>query len=507
MTRRRFFRPSRWALLLLIAAFLAVVADMYFPAGLFPAPEHRVILVQRGQTLHQVADELKRVGLLSGTLGFQVLARGMRLDRDIKAGQYSFQLGTSVPALLRALARGMSGLNVVTIPEGLTMTEISLLLSNHLGVPAAEFDSLAHDRAFLDSLGIGAPSIEGYLAPDSYEFLPGTSPEVAFRTMAHRTQDILLRLAAGRDSLPLGLSLHQVLTLASIVEAEAMADVERPRIAAVYLNRLQMGMRLQADPTVGYAIGRGPRTRLLLRHLRVDSPFNTYLYEGLPPGPICNPGRASIASVIDPLPGMKELYFVADGYGRHLFSNTYEEHLAKIRSVRTREEPSPDSAPPRPPASRSATLVPPAVVAPPAAVAPAVAETTAHPPAKAPAQSSTKPTASPATKSTAKSPAAAPPAAPAAAPPAAPPAAKAGTKKGGTTVATKPDTTSATKHAQPAAKKPASATKPDTATKKTASAAKPDTTRKKTTAAAKKPAKKKATTTAPVTKPVAGKMP
>ena len=358
MTRRRTFRPSRWALLLLVVAGLAVVADMYMPAGLFPAPEHRVILIQRGQTLTDVAVELKRMGLLSGTLGFQVLARAMRLDRNIRAGQYSFQLGTSVPSLLRALARGMSGLNVVTIPEGLTTTEVSLLLSNHLGVPVAAFDSLSRDRAFLDSLGISAPTIEGYLAPDSYEFLPGTSPEVAFRTMARRTLGILLRSAAGRDSLPLGLSLHQVLTLASIVEAEAMVDVERPRIASVYLNRLAMGMRLQADPTVGYAIGRGPRTRLLLRHLRVDSPFNTYLYAGLPPGPICNPGRASIAGVIDPLAGVQDLYFVADGRGRHLFSRTYEEHLARIRQVRTRNEPAaPESlqtggkpaAPPAPP--------------------------------------------------------------------------------------------------------------------------------------------------------------
>ncbi len=345
MTRRRTFRPSRWALLLLIAAGLAVAADMYLPAGLFPAAEYRVILIQRGQTLRDVSDELKRVGLLSGTLGFQVLARAMRLDRNIRAGQYSFQLGTSVPALLRALARGMSGLNVVTIPEGLTTTEVSLLLSNHLGVPVAEFDSLAHDRAFLDSLGISAPSIEGYLAPDSYEFLPGTSPEVAFRTMAKRTLGILLRAAAGRDSLPLGLSLHQVLTLASIVEAEAGVDIERPRIASVYLNRLAMGMRLQADPTVGYAIGGRPRTRLLFRDLRVASPFNTYLYEGLPPGPICNPGRASIAGVIDPLPGVKELYFVADGTGRHMFSETYEEHLARIRQVRSKGEvPSPESS-------------------------------------------------------------------------------------------------------------------------------------------------------------------
>ena len=358
MTRRRTFRPSRWALILLIAAGLAVAADMYLPAGLFPAPEHRVILIQRGQTLREVSDELKRVGLLSGTLGFQVLARAMRLDRNIRAGQYSFQLGTSVPTLLRALARGMSGLNVVTIPEGLTTTEVSLLLSNHLGVPVAEFDSLSRDRAFLDSLGISAPSIEGYLAPDSYEFLPGTSPEVAFRTMAKRTLGILLRAAAGRDSLPLGLSLHQVLTLASIVEAEAGVDIERPRIASVYLNRLATGMRLQADPTVGYAIGGRPRTRLLFRDLRVDSPFNTYLYQGLPPGPICNPGRASIAGVIDPLPGLKELYFVADGTGRHIFSRTYEEHLARIRQVRTRVEIlPPDLAPKSPPAAKSAARV------------------------------------------------------------------------------------------------------------------------------------------------------
>ena len=338
MIRRRTFRPSRWALLLLLAAGLAVASDMYLPAGLFPSPERRVILIQRGQTLREVSDELKRVGLLSGTLGFQILARAMKLDRNIRAGQYSFQLGTSVPALLRALARGMSGLNVVTIPEGLTTTEVSLLLSNHLGVPASEFDSLSHDRAFLDSLGIAAPSIEGYLAPDSYEFLPGTSPEVAFRTMARRTLEILLRSAAGRDSLPLGLSLHQLLTLASIVEAEAQVDVERPRIASVYLNRLAMGMRLQADPTVGYALGTGPRTRLSLRQLRVASPFNTYLFEGLPPGPICNPGRASIAGVIDPLPGLRELYFVADGKGRHMFSQTYAEHLARIRQVRSRGE-------------------------------------------------------------------------------------------------------------------------------------------------------------------------
>jgi peptidoglycan lytic transglycosylase G len=212
-------------------------------------------------------------------------------------------------------------------------------------VPVAEFDSLAHDHGFLDSLSVDAPSLEGYLAPDSYEFLPGTSPEVAFRTMVGRTREILLHAAVGRDSLPLGLSLYQVLTLASIVEAEAVVNDERPRIARVYLNRLQRGMKLQADPTVGYALGKGPRTRLYLRNLRVDSPFNTYLHEGLPPGPICNPGRASIEGVLNPTPDSHELYFVARGAGRHLFAETYQQHLANIRKVRVpgAEEPASDS--------------------------------------------------------------------------------------------------------------------------------------------------------------------
>jgi UPF0755 protein len=346
MTRARPFRPTRWALLLLVIAVLAIAADLLLPAGPFPPDERRVVLVQRGQSLMSVADEMKRVGLLHSTVGFHVLARLMRLDRSIKAGQYSFRLGTTVPELLRLFSRGMSGMDFVTIPEGLTLTEVSLLVSNHLGVPVAAFDSLAHDRAFLDSLGIGAPSLEGYLAPDTYEFLPGTAPEVAFRTMVRRTQSVLEQAAAGRDSLPLGLSLHQLLILASIVEAEAEHDDERPRIARVYLNRLQKGMRLQADPTVGYALGRGPRVRLYLRDLTTTSPYNTYLHEGLPPGPICNPGRASIVAVMDPTDGVRDLYFVARGDGRHVFAETYRQHLENIRMVRSVSSPPGNLAPP-----------------------------------------------------------------------------------------------------------------------------------------------------------------
>ena len=333
--RRHVFRPRRWALLLLFTAGLAVAYDLFLPAGAFPPDERHAVLVERGQSLNHVAEELKRVGLLHGTLGFEVLARLMQLDRSIKAGQYSFKLGISVPALLRAFARGMYGLNLVTIPEGLTLGEVNHILSSRLGVELARFDSLAHDRVFLDSLRIEAPSIEGYLAPDTYEFLPGTPPEVAFRTMVSRTNDVLLRAAAGRDSLPLGLSLYQILTLASIVESEARIEQERRRIARVYLNRLQIGMPLQADPTVAYGIGMRPRSRLFLKDLRTESPFNTYLHEGLPPGPICNPGASSINAVLDPSPeSSRELYFVAGVGGRSLFARTYGQHLQNIRAAR-----------------------------------------------------------------------------------------------------------------------------------------------------------------------------
>jgi UPF0755 protein len=329
----RIFRPRRWALLLALVAALAVAADLFFPAGLPAPPGQRAVLVERGESLHHVASELQRVGLLRGTLGFQVLARLMGLDRHIKAGQYEFALGTPVPALLRALALGMSGLNLVTIPEGLTLLEVGVLLSHHLGVPIVAFDSLGHDRAFCDSVGVAAPSLEGYLAPDTYEFLPGTPPEVALRNMVARQREVLRRATAGRDSLPLRLSFHQLLILASIVESEAQQAGERPRIARVYLNRLQSGMKLQADPTVAYGLGMAPRSRLFLKYLRSNSPYNTYLYPGLPPGPICNPGAASIAAAASPTPADPALYFVARGDGSHFFARTYEEHLGNIRQA------------------------------------------------------------------------------------------------------------------------------------------------------------------------------
>jgi UPF0755 protein len=322
--------------MLLLAALLAPAVDLFFPAGWRPPRERRTVVIERGQSLHVIARELQRVGVIKSQVGFLVLARAMRLDRRVKAGQYSFRLGTTVPALLRALDRGMYGLNLVTIPEGLMIRETARIIQAQVGIPAAALDSLSRDPALLDSLEIGAPSLEGWLAPDSYEWLPGTSPEVVLRTMVTRTRERVERATAGYDSLPLGMNAHELLTLASIVESESRANHERPRIARVYLNRLERGMLLQADPTVGYALGRGPRSRLLYRDLRVESPYNTYRHEGLPPGPICSPGEAAIQAVMNAQPGIHDLYFVANGKGTHIFAPTYQQHLANIAFVKSK---------------------------------------------------------------------------------------------------------------------------------------------------------------------------
>ncbi|MEY4374814.1 MAG: hypothetical protein RL760_981, partial [Candidatus Eisenbacteria bacterium] len=333
----RAFGPLRWAWLLLLILVLVPAQDLLLPAGWHPPAERRTLVIERGQSLRDIASELQRVGVIRSQTGFLVLARMMQLDRSVKAGQYSFRLGTTVPALLRALDRGMYGLNMVTIPEGLMIRETAAIIERAVGIPATALDSLSRDPLLLDSLGVAAPSLEGWLAPDSYSWLPGTSAEVVLRTMVERTRERVTRATAGVDSMPLGMTLHEVLTLASIVESESRADEERPRIARVYLNRLERGMLLQADPTVGYALGRGPRSRLTFRDLKVESAYNTYRHVGLPPGPICSPGEAAIVAVMNATPGTRDLYFVARGEGRHLFAPTYEEHLANIRWAKARQ--------------------------------------------------------------------------------------------------------------------------------------------------------------------------
>jgi UPF0755 protein len=289
------------------------------------------VIVPRGASFATATDSLHRAGLVGSSLFFRVYARFKGADRNIKPGTYLFKRGTPWPEIVAALHGGHGLVNSITIPEGFTLAQIVPLLARTLGVPADSINAAVRDTALLHMLSVPTPTLEGYLFPDTYAFPDGTHSRDAVLEMVKRFEREWK--PEWNAQLPkLSMTRHQVMTLASIVEREAKVPAERPVIAAVYLNRLRIGMLLQADPTVQYA--RGQHTsRVLLKDLEIDSPYNTYKYPGLPPGPIASPGGASIRASLFPA-NVPFLYFVAAPDGHHEFRRTLAEHEAAVRAVR-----------------------------------------------------------------------------------------------------------------------------------------------------------------------------
>ncbi len=336
------FHPRQLLSVIAPLVLLLVARDVFFPSGFTRSHELKTVFVRPGATIDEIAEDLVQAGLLKSPFAFSILARLTGTDRKLKAGQYAFHRGDSVLAILTGLVRGMGGQDLVTIPEGRTARDIADLLAGRLGTDPELFLAAVADSALRAEFVVPGATLEGYLFPDTYAFLPTTAPVVIVRTMAGKARRVLDEELGRGGPIALELTPHEILTLASIVEAEAMVSAERPRIAAVYLNRLRRGMLLQADPTVAYALG-GHRMRIYYSDLRVQSPYNTYLHPGLPPGPIGNPGRSSIQSVLNPMPGSRELFFVARGDGTHIFTETGEAHLRAVAHVRATRAPQ-DSA-------------------------------------------------------------------------------------------------------------------------------------------------------------------
>jgi UPF0755 protein len=326
-----------------IVGVVVVVGLLLFPATVTRHFETREVNIPKGATIEAIATILHNEGLVGNVRLFVLAARVLGYDRNLKAGRFSIPVGSSTYRILRQLAKGMSAEDMVTIPEGMRVEQIAEILHRGAKIDPVRFLTLVNDSVFVRSLGIPASRMEGYLYPDTYPFYPLLSPQEVLRMLAERS----LRIFGEEMAAPgakLGLTLHQLVTLASIVEAEAQVPSERPRIAAVFYNRLRQGMMLQSDPTVSYAMGIW-RNRVYYKDLDVKSPYNTYRNRGLPPGPICSPGRGAFHAVLFPLPDSTELYFVARGDGTHIFSRTWEGHLRAIASVRAQ-------------ARRESTLVP-----------------------------------------------------------------------------------------------------------------------------------------------------
>lgn len=304
--------------LLVLAAVIGGAVAWFLHAYRAPGPlaAPATLVVERGSGLSVIAAQLEEAGVVANRWVFlagSVLDGG---DHTLKAGEYAFPAGISPAEAADLLARGSNVTHKITLPEGLTSAEILALLNAE---PLLTGE-------------VGDTPLEGSLLPETYQFIRGDTRASVVERMRKAMRQEIDGLWARRDNgLPLK-SAAEAVTLASIVEKETGVAAERPVVASVFLNRLQAGMPLQSDPTVIYGLtkGKGPLGRALTRaDWKLDSPYNTYVIQGLPPGPIANPGRDALAAVLKPaVTGY--YYFVADGSGGHVFAKTLEEHNRNV---------------------------------------------------------------------------------------------------------------------------------------------------------------------------------
>jgi UPF0755 protein len=301
----------------LVGATLVLAAACGAPAG--PRVQVRI---PEGATLSSATDTLLAHGVLDSPRWFKIYARLLGKADEIKAGVYDLRPGLSVPQLVGLLSTGRAALRRLVVPEGLMLTEVAATVSQQLGIPADQFLRAAR-----------AGSLEGYLYPSTYLVRFGaTAPEIVQQMRAEFDAHWHPEWNARLDSLKL--TRDQIVTLASIIEGEVRYPPDRPFVSSVYHNRLKQGMRLQADPTVIYALGR--RRRLFEKDYLYRSRYNTYLIDGLPPGPIGQPSEASIHAALYPAKS-DFIFFVAQPDGKHVFSRTLREHVNAINAARSKK--------------------------------------------------------------------------------------------------------------------------------------------------------------------------
>ena len=289
------------------------------------------LTIRKGSPFREAAESLAVHGVVASPRLFSTYAKLRGHDRSLRYGTYVLRSGMSWEQTLDALRAGRGIVHSVTVPEGYLIADIAPLLIDALGVPAESIEVAVRDTALRHRLDVPTPTLEGYLFPDTYVFADGTSARDAVRTMVGRFEAVW-KPEWNERLRELAMSRHDIVTLASIVEKEVARGEERPVVAAVYMNRLRIGMNLMADPTVQYALKKKPG-RVFLRDLKVKSPYNTYLVRGLPPGPIASPGAASLYASLYPAK-VPYRFFVAAPDGHHEFRRTYAEHLVAIAMVR-----------------------------------------------------------------------------------------------------------------------------------------------------------------------------
>jgi UPF0755 protein len=291
-------------------------------------PANTSLLLHSGYSTRRIAAELKKAGVIRSELAFR-LWHELHPKPSLKAGEYRFERAASLLQVYERIARGDIYFHVVTIPEGYTMFDIAKAMEDAGLGSAADFLHIAETQTQLISdLAPEATSLEGYLFPNTYQFTRTESLEEMAAAMVHQFRQVAQQIALNSD-------VPRVVTMASIVEKETANPEERPRVASVYYNRLAQRMALDADPSVIYAELLAGTYQGSLHHvdLAVNSPYNTYRFPGLPPGPIGNPGRSALEAALHP-DSTRFLYFVSDGNGHHRFARNLEEHNRNVTAYR-----------------------------------------------------------------------------------------------------------------------------------------------------------------------------
>jgi len=319
----------------LILVGFAVSCSKPDPAKYQSVSERVMVIIPRGATYYQALDSLESRGIIKSRDWFSLYARLRGLPANLKSGIYTFPRDAGWSEVVTTLKKGRGLEARFTVTEGMMGFEVAERARSWLGVPRDSFIAAMRDTSLERELGIkpSPAGVDGYMYPTTYVVPMRMRARDLVKVMTH---EFIARWQPEWDARlgELHMTRHQIVTLASIIEAEVRYRPDRPYVSAVYHNRLKRGMALQADPTIIYAHGRRMR-RVWERQLQIKSPYNTYLNPGLPPGPISQPSDSSLIAALYPAP-IGYLYFVAQPDGKHIFSASYADHLAAIRRVRGR---------------------------------------------------------------------------------------------------------------------------------------------------------------------------
>ena len=335
------YNVARIIAIILISVFICLLAIgtilLYWPQN--DINNKIKVNIPKGSTLAQISEILEEKEIVTNGHMFITATRLMGYSNKIPAGIFALTNAKNNYRIVKQLIQGNPEMIRVTLLEGWTISQVTEAISDSLNISSEILSTLCYDEQFIQELGIEASSLEGYLYPETYLFLESENDPKEILKQAVSEFNSVFSDNLRKRAEQIGFTVNEVLTMASIIEGEAIFDSERPIISAVFHNRLKKRMLLQADPTVQYVIKDGPR-RLRLSDLKIDSPYNTYVYRGLPPGPISNPGKASILAALYP-DDNDYIFFVARGDSYHTFTTTIEEHnrakreFQKVRRLAT----------------------------------------------------------------------------------------------------------------------------------------------------------------------------